>query len=63
MITVLAGADAKPIKVVMEGDPLVINHEPRENGDLTQTFMFAQKYGVGMILSDGMGAARGIYTM
>ena len=63
VITVMAAGDAKPIKVVMEGDPLVITHEPRENGDLTQTYMFGQKYGVGLILADGMGTSRGIYTI
>lgn len=63
IITVVAAGDDKPIKVVMEGDPLVIRHEPRENGDLTETYMFGQKYGVGLILTDGMGAARGIYDM
>lgn len=63
IITVVAAGDDKPIKVVMEGDPLVIRHEPRENGDLTETYMFGQKYGVGLILADGMGAAKGIYDM
>ena len=41
IITVIAGDD-KPIKMVYEGDPLVIMGEPTLNGDLTQELEYAR---------------------
>ena len=52
-ITVVAGAgaDAKPIKFVYEGDPLVIPRAPQDNMDLTYEYFYAEK------LTDGRIAA------
>ena len=52
VITVVAGGD-KPIKVVYEGNPLVIPGDPLSNADLAQTFLYGEKYGVGLVLSGG----------
>ncbi len=52
IVTVVAG-DQKPIKVVYEGDPLVIMGDPLTNGDLTQEYLYGEKYGVGIVLAGG----------
>lgn len=50
--TILAGDD-KPIKCVYEGDPLVIPGNPLDNADLTQEYLYAEKYGLGIVLAGG----------
>ena len=40
ILTIVAGDD-RPIKVVYEGDPLVIMGNPTDNGDLTQELAYA----------------------
>lgn len=52
VITIIAGDD-KPIKVVYEGDPLIIPGDPLTNADLTQEYLYGEKYGVGIILAGG----------
>lgn len=52
VITIMAGED-KPIKVVYEGDPIVIMGDPLQNGDLTQEYMYGEKYGMGIVLAGG----------
>lgn len=59
VIHVLAGP-AKPIKMVLEGDPLVNIDNAFDNQDLTQNYTYLQKYGIGFILSNG---AIGRYTI
>lgn len=49
---IIAG-DEKPIKVVREGNPLVIMGDPYANGDLTQNYMYGEQYGVGLVLAGG----------
>lgn len=61
VLTVYAG-DEKPIKVVYEGDPIVIPGQPEMNADLTQEYLYGMKYGVGLILS-GDASGMGTYTM
>lgn len=61
VITIIAG-DAKPIKVVYEGDPLVIMGDPLANADLTQEYFYAERYGVGLVTT-GRNNGIGIYTM
>lgn len=51
-LTIIAGDD-KPIKVVVEGNPLVIMGDPTNNMDLTQEYFYAEKYGVGLVLAQG----------
>ena len=52
-LTIVANGDEKPIKVVYEGDSLIIPGEPLMNGDLTQEWLYAERYGVGIILAGG----------
>lgn len=52
IITIIAGDD-HPIKVVYEGDPLVIMGDPLLNGDLTQEYAYLEKYGIGIVLAGG----------
>ena len=49
-LTILA-TDEKPIKVVREGDPLMIMGEPTLNGDLTQEYFYRESWGTGLVLS------------
>lgn len=52
MITVIAGDD-KPIKVVYEGDPIVLMGNPMDNADFTQEYFYGEKYGMGIVLAGG----------
>lgn len=52
ILTVIAGDD-KPIKVVHRGEGLVIAGNPLQNADLTQEYLFADRYGVGIVLAGG----------
>ena len=60
VVTVIATGD-KPIKVVYEGDPLVIMGDPKLNADLTQEYFYASKWGTGLVLPNNSGL--GIYDM
>ena len=60
VITIVAG-DMKPIKFVYEGDPLVIMGDPLQNADLTQEYMFGEKYGVGIVLDGDKNTGIGHY--
>lgn len=52
MLTIVAG-DEKPIKVVKEGDSLVIMGNPLDNADLTQEYVYGERWGVGVVVADG----------
>lgn len=52
VLTIIAGDD-KPIKVVYEGDPIVVLGDPLANGDLTQEYLYGEKYGLGIVLAGG----------
>ena len=52
MLTIVAG-DEKPIKVVKEGDSLVIQGNPLDNADLTQEYVYGERWGVGVVVADG----------
>ena len=52
VLTIIAGDD-KPIKVVYEGDPLVIMGDPLTNQDLTHEYFYCEKYGLGLVLAGG----------
>lgn len=60
VLTVVAG-DSKPIKFVYEGDPLIIPGDPLDNADLTQEYVYGQKYGLGLVLSGSQSL--GAYTI
>lgn len=48
-------SDDQPIKVVDEGEGLFVTTDATSNGDLTQEYMYAQMYGVGLIFNQKMG--------
>ena len=52
ILTIIAGDD-KPIKCVYEGDPIVIVGNPQTNSDLTQEYLYGEKYGMGIVLAGG----------
>lgn len=51
-ITIIAGDD-KPIKVVYEGNPIVLMGDPMSNADFTQEYLYGEKYGMGIVLAGG----------
>lgn len=57
VLTFVAG-DARPIKVVYEGDPLMIMGDPLHNMDLTQEYFYGDKYGVGLVMAQNNGVGR-----
>lgn len=61
ILTIIAGDD-KPIKVVYEGDPIIIPGNPLDNADLTQEYLYGEKYGLGIVLAGG-NAGIGRYEM
>lgn len=57
VITIVAG-DQKPVKVVTEGDPLILLGNPADNADLTQEYFVADRYGVGIVVNSNNGLGR-----
>ena len=55
----IIAAEDKPIKVVNEGEGLLITGDPINNADLTYEHLYVQSYGVGLILNEKLG----IYTI
>ena len=51
-ITVIAGSP-RPIKCVYEGQSLMIQNQAIENADLTASFLYAEKYGCGILMTGG----------
>ena len=56
-LTILAGDD-KPIKLVREGESIIIPGNPMDNRDLTQEYMYGEKYGLGLVLAANTGIGR-----
>lgn len=61
LLTVTAGDD-RPIKFIYEGQSTVLMGDPMQNMDLTQTYMYGEKYGLGIVLAGG-NAGIGRYEM
>lgn len=57
-IYVMAGSD-KPIKMVTEGEGLMIATDAFSNADLTREWLYGEKWGLGVIFNQKMG----IYTL
>lgn len=57
VLTIIAGDD-KPIKVVYEGDPIVLMGDPMQNADFTQEYLYGEKYGMGIVLANNTGIGR-----
>ena len=53
-IFVIAGGD-KPVKVVNEGEGLMIEGDPTDNQDLTKEYVYGQPMGVAVACSEAMG--------
>lgn len=51
----IVAGDDKPVKVVNEGEGLLIEREPAENNDLTQEYVYGQTFGVGVICAEKIG--------
>lgn len=56
-ITIVAG-DAKPIKFVQKGDPLIIPVDPSSNMDLTQEYFLAEEWGTAIAMAGNAGIGR-----
>lgn len=52
VLTIVAGDD-KPIKVVYEGDPIMLMGDPTRNADLTQEYLYGERWGMGIVLAGG----------
>ena len=52
MLTIIAGND-RPLKVVYEGNPIVLMGNPMDNADFTHEYFYAEKYGCGIVLAGG----------
>ena len=59
VLTIIAGNE-KPIKVVYEGNPIVLMGDPLTNADFTQEYLYGEKYGMGIVLA-GKSAGVGRY--
>ena len=55
----IIASDDKPIKVVYEGDGLILEKDPMTNADLSYEYLYAEKYGVGVIVNGKIG----VYTL
>lgn len=51
-------SDDKPIKMINEGDSMLIEKEFTDNADLTREYCYMERYGLGTIFNEKMG----IYT-
>ena len=60
-LTIVAGDD-KPIKVVYEGESLMLLGNPLDNADLTYEMAYSEKYGIAVVLAGG-NAGIGRYEM
>lgn len=61
VLTIIAGEE-KPIKCVYEGQSTILFKDPADNKDFTQEYLYAEKYGMGIILA-GDHAGIGRYEM
>lgn len=61
VLTIVAGEE-KPIKCVYEGQSTILFKDPADNKDFTQEYLYAEKYGMGIILA-GEHAGIGRYEM
>lgn len=52
MLTIIA-ANEKPLKVVYEGDPIMLLGNPFDNADFTQEYLYGAKWGTALALASG----------
>lgn len=53
-LLILASND-QPVKVVNEGEGLLIERQPADNIDLTQEYIYGQGFGIGVVCANKMG--------
>lgn len=51
----VVAAEDKPVKVVNEGDGLLLDRDPAQNADLTQEYIYGQGVGVGVVCAAKLG--------
>lgn len=51
----IIASDDKPVKVVNEGEGLLVTNDSITNADLTQEYLYAQAYGVGVVIGAKLG--------
>ena len=61
LITIVA-TDEKPIKVVREGEAISHIGDPFNNGDLTQEYIYGERYGIGFAIAGNAGIAKYSFT-
>lgn len=54
-IVYVIATGAKPIKFVTEGDSLLMMGNPMDNADLSQEFLYSDRFGVGVIITEKFG--------
>lgn len=55
-VIIIAGSE-KPIKVVREGDGLLIEREADQNADLTREYVYGEQIGVGVVVAEKIGVS------
>ena len=53
----IIASDDKPIKVVTEGNGLLIERDATKNADLTQEYVYAENIGVGVVIAQKLGVS------
>lgn len=61
-LTIVSSTTDKPIKCVTEGESLIIQGNPLDHGDLTQTYFAAQRFGLGVVTSGFTGIGKYQFT-
>lgn len=61
-LTIVSSVAGKPIKCITEGDSLIINGNPIDHGDLTQTYFAAQRWGIGVAVAGNAGIGKYKFT-
>ena len=61
-LTIVASGSGKPIKCITEGESLIINGNPIDHGDLTQTYFCAQRWGIGVAAAGNAGIGKYKFT-
>lgn len=56
-VFVIAGSD-KPIKVVNEGEGIMLQIDAANNQDMTQEYVYGQAFGVGVVCADKIGVMK-----
>lgn len=57
VLNIIAGSE-RPIKVVYEGDPIIVMGDPMTNADFTHEYFYAEKYGLGLVAARNSGIGR-----